>query len=122
MSLISSVDQQAQLLRLPRLLNLELYNAREIVIPEKSRIGSDLEANNHLVFRDHSGALSVVFLDTNSRLVQYSHSRAQLRDLVTGVKEFRVWHSSKNLWTYQLVFESNKESIFGSFQPYSSNF
>ena len=121
MSLISSVDQEAQLIRLPRILQQELQNAREIIIPDKKKLTAHVEANHQLVFKDHSGDLSIVFLDPKNRLVQYSHSRGQFRDLVVGVRDFKIWHPIDGLWNYQIVLNSEvkEESVFGSFQPYN---
>ena len=118
MSLISSVDNEAQLLRLPRLLNRELQNAREVIIPEEKSVFENSKPMRHLVFKDSSGSISIVFLDTHDRLVQFNYARSQFRDLISGVKSFKVWHSFKNIWEYQLVIKSKKgeESIFGAFQ------
>lgn len=118
MVLISSVDQDAQLLRLPRILNQELFNAREVVIPSRKSSPGEAKPSNHLVFRDSTGDVSMVFLDPQDRLIQYSHSRSQFRDLVAGIIDFQVWHSSENYWEYQLVRKTKKgeEAVFGSFQ------
>lgn len=124
MNLISSVDQEAQLLRLPRVLHQEVQNSRGIMVPDAKKLTADFEAIHHLVFKDHSGSLSVVFLDPKNRLVQYSHSRGQFRDLIIGVKDFKIWHPSEGLWNYEVVLDSGekKESVFGSLQLNNDNF
>lgn len=123
MTLISSVDNEAQLLRLPRLLNRELQNAREVVVPEENGVFENSKPMRHLVFKDSSGSISIVFLDTHDRLVQFNYARSQFRDLISGVKSFKVWHSFKNKWEYQIVIKSKKgeESIFGALQIQKNN-
>ncbi len=118
MTLILSVDNEAQLLRLPRLLNRELQNAREVVAPAVNGAFENSKPMHHLVYKDSSGSISIVFLDPHDRLVQFNYARSQFRDLISGVKSFKVWHSLKNIWEYRLVIKSKKgeESIFGAFQ------
>ena len=81
--------------------------------PNNQNVGAKGSAN-----KDSSGSISIVFLDPNDRLVQFNYAKSQFRDLISGVKSFKVWHSFKNIWEYRLEIKSKKgeESIFGAFQ------
>ncbi|MBT3783848.1 hypothetical protein HOF92_02655 [bacterium] len=117
MKVVGTLDKDTQLLRLPRVVHHELSAAREILIPTSADKDPVEHFRHQLVFRDSTGDLSMLFLDPKNRLVQYSHSRSQFRDILRQVAEFKVWRSSTNRLEYELVRQSKQgpESIFGTF-------
>jgi len=118
-TIMEQIDSDAQLLFFPRMIHHSLKSSRELLYPHLSPEGQTGNFRNQLIFRDSTGDLCMLFLDQHGRLVQYSHSREQFRDILMSILEFKVRRLEGNLIEYELKIpdkEKEPKIVHGFYQ------
>ncbi len=116
-SVMHFMEMDSQILLLPRILHRDLNQAKEILFPGYRPEESKINSASQLVFVDRTGDVSAIFLKPDGRLVQYSHTRRQFRDIFVGVVSFRAWRSGPNTVHYEILrqIEDEVEPLRGTF-------
>lgn len=117
MRLVTSLDQDSQVLWLSRLLNTELNQAREILFPPPPS-GDEPTVAHQMAFVDSEGDVTVLFVEEAGRLIQFSRDRDKFRDLFLGVGDLIIRRLDRHTISYEVkrTDTPEPETISGVFQ------
>lgn len=117
MRLVTSLDQDSQVLWLSRLLNAELNQAREILFPPPPT-GDKPTVAHQVAFVDSEGDVTVLFVEEAGRLIQFSQDRGKFRDLFLGVGDLIIRRLDRHTISYEVkrTDTPEPETISGVFQ------
>lgn len=115
---ITSLDEDIVVLILSRTLYQDLNQASSFVYPPFRESDTEKPPASQLVFTDISGDLHAVFVDKNQRLIQYSYSRKQFRDLAANITGFKVIRRQEGMMELRFTrkISQGTEEFHGNFE------